>query len=65
MCGGGRDYGVMFSPNGFMVLKALIQALSSSGFLNLQPPSDPKNCIGIPLGFLFVVPLRTLEYSLQ
>ena len=28
-----RGYGVMFSPYGSMVLKALIQALSSSGFL--------------------------------
>ena len=34
--GGGDSYGVMFSPYGFMVLKALIQTLSSSGFLDLQ-----------------------------
>ena len=31
----------------------------------IVPPSDPKNCIVVPLGFLFVVPLRPLEYSLQ
>ena len=33
-CGGGGGYGV-FSPYGSMVPKALIQALSSSGFLDL------------------------------
>ena len=33
---GERGYGVMFSPYGSMVLKALIQALSSSGSLDLQ-----------------------------
>ena len=36
MAGRGEGYGVIFSPYGSMVLKALIQALSSSGFLDLQ-----------------------------
>ena len=30
----------------------------------IVPPSDPKICNGVPLGFLFYVPLSPLEHSL-
>ena len=38
---------------------------SKSSFSGLHPLRPPKNCIVVPLGFLFDVPLRPLEYSLQ
>ena len=42
----------------------LLYALQEFIF-QIVPLSDPTSCIVVPLGFLFVVLLRPLEYSLQ